>query len=306
MSAEECLNRLSNTKALYADLKYCLVDENKNPYKFNGERARVNKYDDFVSFEEISKSPFLKDFKGLGISVQASDITGIDIDHCIKEPLNFDTCDEMAKSIVNLFKNKAYIEFSFSGTGLRILFKFQPIKPYREQYYIKNSNIGVEFYQPKFDDIPSNRFLTITGNAIYNNHIDYIDKEEVFKFLDTYMKRKDIKSSIKVQEIKDDRDLDTLLKEVRKHYRKDYSFMEDWFCDGKHPANPQASDESERDYRIIDYLYTNITTDKNKLKKLFEESPFFKTKDFKHKNKWEYNNNRYYNYQYEAIRKKHL
>lgn len=305
MTARECLKRVVNNECMDNDVRYCLVDEKKNPFRFDGQRARVNKYDDFVSLEEMSKSAFLDLFKGLGISIQASGLSGVDIDHCIAVPNDFSSCNELGEKIVDIFKDIAYIEFSFSGTGLRILFRTDNFAPYKDLYYIKNSNIGVEFYQPMFDNVPSNRFLTLTGNAIYRNKINYIDNSVVKVFLDEFMRKKETKSSVKVDTIKDSRTIEELLKEVRKHYRKDYSFMEDWFCDGKHPSDPNISDESERDYRLIDYLYTNITSDKARLKEVFEQSPFFKTKDFKHMNKWEYNNNRYYNYQYEVIKKKH-
>ena len=59
--------------------------------------------------------------------------------------------------------------------------------------------------------------------------------------------------------------------------------------------------ESDQDWYIISYIYNNITKDKEMIKRIFENTYFFKHKDKKHLYKWEYNDNRYYNYIYSHL-----
>lgn len=304
MSALDCVERLSKTNVPFEDLRYCLVSYDKNPYKIDGTRASVSNYEDFVTFDEVLSSTKLNEFKGLGISIQASHITAIDIDHCAKEPLNVDTFDDRTKDIVNMFKDFAYIEFSFSGMGIRILTRQNEVKDYRNNYYIKNSNNGVEFYQPTYDGVVSNRFVTITGNTIYNNKIDIKEdhSDTIKAFLDKYMKLKTRHAtSVSINHLNEDKSIDKLRILVKRHLILNQGFQDDWFKDGIHPTKADR-DESERDFRILSYLYSNITTDDNKIKQLFEESTFFKTKDSTHIRKWEYNDYRYFKYQLSKIK----
>lgn len=303
MSALDCVERLSYTEIPNEDLRYCLASKDKNPYKIDGTRASVNKYEDFVSFDEVLSSSHLEEFAGLGISIQASKIIAIDLDHCVEVPLDISTANQQTKDIIGMFKDFAYVEFSFSGKGIRILTRQHEIENYRSQYYIKNSNLGIEFYQPAFDDIVSNRYVTITGNTIYNNKIDSDeDHSEILKsFLEKYMKKEAVhKNNIVISHKNEDKTLDQLRKLVKRWLIMDQSFQDDWFKDGIHPTKADH-DESERDFRILTFLYTHITTDPEKIRQLFEESTFFKTKDGSHIHKWEYNDYRYFKYQLSKI-----
>lgn len=307
MTAKECYDRLKLLNMDKAGLKYCLVDTNKNPYKADGTRARVNEYDDFSELSDMAESDLDK-WAGLGISVQASNIIGVDLDHCVEEPLNINTISPIANDIVNMFRKFAYIEFSFSGKGIRILFRDEEINPYRNIYYIKNSKIGVEYYQPTFDGKPSNRFLTITGNIITYNRIEQAKTSHlsvVKGFLDKYMLRPivSLKSPLK-SDLSENKPIEELMKTVRHCYLRDQSFQDKWFKTGIHPtiANP---DESETDYWLIDYLYTHVTTDEEKLRLIFEQSPFYKTKDSHHIHKWELQDHRYYKLQFNNVKKQY-
>lgn len=281
------------------NLKYCLVTKDKLPYKIDGNLAKPNNVDDFVTLDEIVKNFLLIDeekYKGLGISVQASKIFAIDIDHCFSKPFEKESADERANRIIEIFKDKAYIEFSFSGTGLRILFKSDIISNYSDNYYIKNSNNHIEFYQPT----NSYRYVTITGHCLYNNKIDYISNEFIINnFLNIYMK-KELKSFNNIKTVEEEtRTYDELMKVVRFHYIKNNNFQELWFTN----APGSGKDESERDYHLVIYLFENITQNKELLKQIFESSPFFKSKDWKHINKWNNQNFRYFNYLYDIIRR---
>lgn len=291
------LNILNNKTLLEYPFKYCLVDKNKRPYKSNGELAKPNCEEDFSKFEEIDLDK-LEEYEGLGVSIQASHITAIDVDHCFSEPFNANSLDERGKEIINLFKNYCYIEFSFSGTGLRIFFKLSSkINNYKEKYFIKNSKNQIEFYLPE----ESIRYVTITGRTLYNNELnDLSDNNEFINtlhiFLDKYMKR-----TVKTKNVNllldEDKDINELLRLTKILYLKNYEFQDLWFS--KAPGS--NSDESERDFHILTYLYNNVTKNKEKLKIIFESSPYFKSKDKKHMYKWEQGNYRYFNFMYQRL-----
>lgn len=300
MSAFDCLERLSNTSLIFSDLKYCLVSEKKVPFRIDNEPARPNELYDFVDFEELLQHTSLDSYAGIGISIQASNISAIDVDKCFSIPNDISSADERAKDIMSLFKDKAYYEFSFSGTGLRVLFRLPLISDYASKYYIKNKKVEMEFYQPN----RSFRYVTLTGNVIQDRDIDKeIDlSKEVFTFLDKYMKR--AKHQIISQTItseKETRSFEELKAQVRIHYFNNSRFQDVWFSQ----APGSGKDESERDFFLLSYLFENITQDKELLKQLFESSYFFKSKDSKHKYKWTNCEFRYYNYLYNLIRSTH-
>lgn len=291
MSSLDVLLRISQTNLINYDFKYCLVASNKKPYKDVDIMASPNNVNDFKLFEELNLE-IADSFEGIGISIQGSNICAIDVDHCFSEKNDINSADERAISIMKLFKNH-YYEFSFSGTGLRVLFKYDIIDNYKTIYYIKNSNNNIEFYQPTKD---SYRYVTVTGNAINDKPITEVDEELLYNFLDMYMKR-EIKEKRKVKINHEETDLKVLQKLVRKLYLKDFMFQDKWF--GKAPGS--GSNESELDFALISYLYENITTDKESIRLLFETSPYFKSKDRKHLNKWYYDDYRYFNYIYDHL-----
>lgn len=298
MLVNTLLNILQTNNQDLLDLRYCLVDKNKLPYTINGVLARSNHSEDFVNFNQLvdaMDSLETDSYKGVGASIQASNICAIDVDHCFKEPFDINSGDERAHSLIEMFKTKAYIEFSFSGTGLRILFKSNVIDNYSEKYYIKNKNNSIEFYQPN----NSYRYVTITGKYIYNNGINALLDETLLIFLDKYMKKTvRVRVALETDEI-ETRSYDDLMKKVKCRLLKDYNFQDLWFT--KAPGS--GKDESERDYHLISYLYENITRDQSLIKQIFESSEFFKTKDRKHVNKWVNQDYRYFNYLYDVIRR---
>lgn len=294
-NAIHTLNNILETKLYLYDLRYCLVDQNKRPYKIDNTLARPNKVEDFVDLDSLFQNDKLDTYAGIGISIQASNICAIDVDHCFSIPFNISSSDERAKDIINRFKNIAYIEFSFSGTGLRVLFKENIIDNYSNLYYIKNETVGIEYYQPT----KSFRYVTVTGSSIYNNEIKTYDgsKSILIDFLNKYM-LKPIKQQRNVKTNKiETRSLEQLLKLVKYHYLKDGIFQNLWFDN----APGSGKNESERDYHLMIYLFENITQDKKLIKEIFESSPFFKSKDRKHMYKWNYQNFRYFEYLYKMI-----
>lgn len=297
MNAIETLDRLANTKVINHNLKYCLVDKNKKPFKIDNTFAKPNKIEDFVNFEELLLNDSLENYSSIGVSIQGSKICAIDVDKCFSKPNDINSIDERGKNILEMFKDKTYCEFSFSGTGLRILFYSNIIENYSSSYYIKNEKTKVEFYQPT----KSFRYVTLTGNTLNDLDINNIDEETLILFLNLYMK-KDRKEKRKIKkENNNGLTLEQLLLKTKIFYFKNIHFQQLWF--GKAPGS--NSNESELDYEIIANIYENITQEKDKIKIIFESSPYFKSKDYKHKKKWKAQEGRYYNYIFEQIERSH-
>lgn len=270
-------------------LRYCFVNKQKVPFQYNGtDSARPNVSSDFVPLGQLDLAK-AAEFAGVGVSIQASGICAIDIDKCFRVPFDRSTADGRAQDIINIFGDKTYIEFSFSGTGLRILFRAAPISDYEKRYYIKNSRTQCEYYYPQ----GSNRYVTVTGRTIIYAGINFLPEAILKVFLDIYMIRPVKSASGSAREpIQGDRN-NLLL-----HFlRTNKSFQDNWF--DKAPGS--GSNESERDFFLLKFIFENITNNQEEAKTIFEESPFFKSKDRKHIYKWTRADNRYFNYLYNVI-----
>jgi len=284
MSALDTLERIIvNPNLMEHNFRYCLVKgKDKIPYSINGSKAHPNLESDFCSLEELASFEKLEKYEGIGISIIASKVCAIDVDKCFSIPFNLSSADDRAKDIINLFKDKAYIEFSFSGKGLRILFVIENVPDYISNYYIKNDKNGIEYYQP--GNTP--RYVTITGQTIFDNSLSKMeDLSTIYEFLNKYMQRpKTFIKRSKNNNILQNNNLsiDELMKRVKSLYLKDIEFQNLWF--GNAPGS--GSNESQLDFHLLSLLFENITDDKEKLKILFEMSPYFSTKDKKHIAKW--------------------
>lgn len=296
MDAIDTLSNIANTKLIYADnLRFCL-HKAKKPHTINGDYARPNVDDDFVSLSELVEAKNLDKYDGVGVSIKASKICAIDVDHCFKTPFDFSTADERGKYVYEKFKDLAYIEFSFSGTGMRILFEQKDIPNYASRYYIKNSVTEIEYYQPTGNA----RYVTVTGRPLADNNIhsevDFTDV--IIEFLEKYMVRpKTVALSKPVQKINEDKTLKQLLGIVNRLLFNSYAFQNLWF-DSRFEYNIgkeyEGQGESEHDFALISFIYQNVTTDKEMVRQVFESSDYYKSKDSGHKRKWAYNNYRYY------------
>lgn len=298
MSALEVIeNIVQNENLIHGNFKYCFVTSNKVPMRYDGKNARPNNIEDFVDLEYLLQNENIESFSGVGVSIQASKISAIDVDGCFTQPFDVNTADDRAKEIMELFKEVAYIEFSFSGKGLRVFFKSDVIDNYASIYYIKNSKVNIEYYQ---SNDKSFRYVTITGRTIFNNPIQNCPQNVLFTFLNKFMLRpKQIKSEgdlgVKIEETRSFEELWSIFKY---HYFKNMK-LQDATLNKFDRLN--FGSESDQDWYIISYIYNNITKDKEMIKRIFENTYFFKHKDKKHLYKWEYNDNRYYNYIYSHL-----
>lgn len=285
-------NILKQESLINANFKFCLVDENKVPYTITNEKLHLNDLKEFVDLETLFSAKCLDIYAGVGVSIQASKITAIDIDKCFKKPFDLSSGDDRATDIIKMFDPYTYIEFSFSGTGLRIFFKNEPILDYAKNYYVKNPRNGCEFYRAE----GSYKYVTITGKAIVTKNVGLVPNETIFNFLMKYMPRP--KRIAKPKEnVEKQENVELLKQRLKYYYFADGNFQDTWFTH----APGSGKDESERDFYLISFIYNNITQDKEQIKMLFELSPFFKSKDKKHMKKWEYNDYRYYNYIYDMV-----
>ena len=137
-------------------------------------KASVSDPDTFTDFDTAASAT---GYDGIGVRVHGR-IVGIDLDHCIVDG----NLLPWAQEIVDRF-SATYIEISPSGTGIRIFCLLPDDFTYdTKTYYIKKGN--VEVYIPGH----TNRFLTVTGNAITD--VDVTETAEALVWLlDTYMRR---------------------------------------------------------------------------------------------------------------------
>ena len=150
-------------------------DKTKVPYTPGTKRkANVKIPATFTAFETAASAT---GYEGIGIRVHGR-IVGIDLDHCIVDGKLL----PWAQEIVDRF-GVTYIEVSPSGTGIRIFCLLPDGFIYDTQtYYIKKGD--VEVYIPGH----TNRFLTVTGNAI--TEADVVETADALVWLlDTYMRR---------------------------------------------------------------------------------------------------------------------
>lgn len=139
--------------------KVPVTTHNATPIDCNNERNWLT-FNDAVSAITTNEA-----ITGLGFVFTENDsFVGIDIDGCIDENGKLSS---MAEDIVNLFKGKAYIEFSPSGKGLHIITLGK-----KNGTSSKNATLGLEMYDKK-------RYFTVTGDALFNTAILEDCSEEI-------------------------------------------------------------------------------------------------------------------------------
>lgn len=245
-----------------------LTEKGKVPFNvLTGQGAKSNDSSTFVSYpvllQHIHKYLKIDDngkqLGGVGLGIFRG-YSAVDIDHCVDEHGNI---SEMAKDIIDYCQS--YTEYSPSKTGIRIIFKTN-VQIDKSQYYINNSNIGLEIY---ISDM-TNKFVTITGNKLSGDTINEID---IMPLMNKYMKKGQFN--------------------IDKALEKDEKLKELWFkqAPGSH------ADESETDMKLCCKLAYYLKNDEKLVKQYFEMSPYYKSKDNVHKKKWDSN------YSLETIRK---
>lgn len=140
-------------------------------------RAESNNPDTFSSYDIAYERYMTEDFDGMGILL-ANGYSAIDIDHCCEDGV----ISDFALSVIE--RMKSYTEYSPSRTGIRIIFKAPNLIYNKDKYYLKNPHNGMEIYVCGV----TNRFVTITGNTVYNYPLREVC-DELQGILDDHMVR---------------------------------------------------------------------------------------------------------------------
>lgn len=231
----------------------------KKPFNvLTGYGAKSNDPSTFVSYKTLlnnihkyySVDENGKQQGGVGLGI-FNGYSAVDIDHCVDEEGNI---SEMARDIIDFCQS--YTEFSPSGTGIRIIFKTQ-VKIDKSIYYINNHNNGLEIYISN----NTNKFVTITGNRVSDEFSDIADVDITY-LLNKYMRKSDFS--------------------IEKYLKKDDKLKELWYAE----APGSHADESERDIALCCKLAFYLRNNEDDIKRYFEMSPYYKSKDDAHKAKW--------------------
>lgn len=238
-----------------------LTDKGKIPYDVvRNSLAKSNDKSTFYPYKTILSyiNNYLKlDDKGafvggLGLGI-FNNFSAIDIDDCINDKGEI---SDMAQDIIDYCQS--YTEKSPSGHGIRIIFKTDFKDFDKTVYFTNNRNLGLEIYIEGF----TNKFVTITGNAIVASEINKVNIKYI---LDKYMKKQQ-SSEIGIE----------------KFFEKDKKLKELW--NNKAPGS--GANESELDMALCSKLAFYLRKDADAIDNAFKSSPYFKSKDKKHKEKW--------------------
>lgn len=162
--------------------RFCLWKRESNgkvPYQLNGCKAKATDKRSFVDYKSVIGS--LNGYDGIGIGIFEG-FCAIDIDHCVENGSLSETAQDIIKEM------NSYTEYSPSGTGVRIIFRVSNPSYDKKHYYINNRKLGLEIYVSEY----TNRFVTITGNALNENDVSERDAE-LIRVLEKYMLKPNIK-----------------------------------------------------------------------------------------------------------------
>ena len=234
-----------------------LTAKGKEPFNvLNDKHARSNDKSTFAPYAvAISKMSKYYNFEGekniggLGLGI-FNGFSAVDIDHCVTDGKP----NEMAQDIIDFCQS--YTEYSPSSTGIRIIFKTNTELD-KTKYYINNAKLGLEIYISE----NTNKYVTLTGNVLSPLSINEIDIQYI---LDTYMLRGGV--------VHKEFDIDDY---------KDKKLKDLWFTQ----APGSGSNESELDLALCNKLTYYLHT-YEAVNLAFISSPYYKSKDNKHKDKW--------------------
>jgi putative DNA primase/helicase len=242
-----------------------LTENGKVPINVqNGKYARSNDKTTFAPYQVVIKkmSKYYnfddkgKNIGGLGFGI-FNDFSAVDIDHCVDSDGKL---SPMAQDIIDFCQS--YTEYSPSGTGIRIIFKTSTYLN-KEKYYINNQKSGLEIYISE----NTNKYVTITGNVLSPNKINEID---ISYILEKYMLRDNTveKKKFNIEDYTDEK------------------LLELWNTE----APGENSNENELDLALCNKLAFYLKGDAFAINEAFMASPYYQSKDPKHKKKWSVRN----------------
>lgn len=124
-------------------------------------------------------------YDGIGVGIFGH-IAAIDIDHCVETgPDGKPALTETAHDIVDMMQG-AYMEYSPSGRGVRILCLVPDGFSYdKDIYYINNQRLGLEIYVAG----ATGKYVSVTGNT-WTPGVDLSDQSNQLRaVMDKYMRR---------------------------------------------------------------------------------------------------------------------
>lgn len=251
-----CVWRLTEKGKIPFDVLTGQYAKSNNPSTFHSYQQALKVVSDYYTFDENGKM-----IGGLGLGI-FNGYSAIDIDNCRDEN---GTISEVAQEIIDYMQS--YTEISPSGKGIRIIFKTNNVID-KNMYYINNRSIGLEIY---ISD-NTNKFVTITGNAIFQSEITTVD---ISYILNKYMKKANVATVDSTQGSFD-------IEQLKNALKKDVKFNRLW----NSTAPGSGSNESEIDLALCNKLAYYLNGNYNAIDETFRNSPYFKSKDEEHKKKW--------------------
>lgn len=159
----------------------------KVPYNpRTGTPAKSTDPSTFGSFSEV-RNYAEAGYDGIGVGIFGN-LAAIDIDHCVEiGPDGRPTLSEMAHDIVDMMQG-AYMEYSPSGKGIRILCLVQDgFADDKGSYYINKQKLGLEIYVAG----ATKKYVSVTGNT-WTPGVDLSDRSSQLRAtMDKYMRRND-------------------------------------------------------------------------------------------------------------------
>lgn len=262
MNIEQYLTNLPSDVLLNGSFCVTKVNDKKpfDPIK----KTVISAKDPFYSIEELLNVN-IDEYDTIGLKV-SNGISAIDIDHCVENG----KLNQIALDIANTLKS--YTEISPSGTGLRILFKAKNDFK-REQYKIKNSLNGIEYYDGVDQEIKGGRMVRLSGNKILDYDFREVDTTDI---LDRYM----MKDIIPQQSLVANGDINTdKCYFIGEYLKKDYSIYDIYY---RHMA---VLSESEWDLILLNHI-AFYTENLNEIRYIFENTVYYSKKDKRHLDKW--------------------
>jgi len=254
------------TDALFCCWKYEERDGKQTKVPYNpatGKRAESNNSDTFSDFETtVSASG---QYTGVGVGVFRG-VCGIDIDHCMDES---GTLSAAAADMIETINS--YTERSPSGSGIHILFKAEGFAYDKTTYYINNQKSGIEVYVYG----ATNKYLTLTGDALYESRDIEERSEALSVVLDKYMCRKQ-KPLIKSESTRSHADepiYDEGILQKASKARNGEKFNKLWNGDFS-----GYSSQSEADQALCSILAFHAKGDTQQVDRLFRQSGLMRSK----------------------------
>lgn len=205
-------------------------------------------------------------YDGIGVGVFGT-LAAIDIDHCISDT------GELSEMVADIMQTmSAYVEYSPSGRGLRILFTVPVGFEYdRTRYYINHRKAGLEVYIAGV----THKFVTVTGNALTPGTDLEERGEQVAVVLEKYMVRPRADTPTEQGDEDGASGLDDLaLIERAKHGHRGAEFAALW----KGDTSAYDGDESRADMALCDALAFWTGKDPARMDRLFRHSGLMRAK----------------------------